>query len=98
MASLNNEPLDEYFVFFREIYHKDLIIFEGIPIFPLDEYTDRELISLIDGGRILKAYKVIRDEERHEIRAYIEPYTRKEISSVDSLWEHKYGGLSEQKN
>lgn len=25
------------------------------------------------------------------------PYTSKEISSVDNLWEFKYGGLSEQK-
>lgn len=78
-----------------EEYYKGTIIFRRIPIFPLDKYTDRDLIRLIDGGRILKRYKVIRDEERHEIRVYIEPYTRKEISSIDSLWEHKYGGLSE---
>lgn len=85
MASLHNEPIDKYFSFFMEEYYKGTIIFRGIPIFPLYEYTDRDLIRLIDGGRILKRYKVIRDEERHEIRAYIEPYTRKEISSVDSL-------------
>lgn len=86
MATLHNESLDEYFVYFKEVYHRGSIIFKGKPIFPLDKYTDRELISLIDGGRILKRYKVIRDEERHEIRAYIEPYTSKEIRKVENLW------------
>lgn len=57
MASLHNESIDEYFSFFMEDYHEGTIVFRGIPIFPLDEYTDRELISLIDGGRILKEYK-----------------------------------------
>lgn len=95
MASLHNESIDEYFSFFMEEYHKGIIIFRGIPIFPLDKYTDRELISLIDGGRILKRYKVIRDEERHEIRVYIEPYSLKEIRKVENLWEYKYGGISE---
>lgn len=97
MAQLQNEPLDEYFVFFREKYHKDLIIFEGKPIFPLDEYTDRDLIRLIDGGRILKEYKVTRDKKKHTIKVYIKPYSLEEIREVDNLWEYKYGGISEQK-
>ena len=95
MASLHNEPIDMYFSFFMEDYHEGTIIFKGIPIFPLNNYTDRELICLIDAGRIIKDYKIIRDEERHEIRVYIEPYSLKEIRKVESLWEYKYGGISE---
>lgn len=98
MAQLHNEPLDEYFVHFKEEYHKGSIIFKGKPIFPLDKYTDRELISLIDGGRILKEYKITRDKKKHIIKAYIEPYSLKEIRKVENLWEYKYGGLSEQKH
>lgn len=97
MAHLQNEALDEYFVFFREKYLKDVIIFEGEPVFPLDEYTDRDLIRLIDGGRILKEYKVIKSEKKHTIKVYIKPYSLKEIREVDNLWEFKYGGVSEQK-
>lgn len=97
MAHLQNEALDEYFVFFREKYLKDVIIFEGRPVFPLDEYTDRDLIRLIDGGRILKDYKVIKNEKKHTIKVYIKPYSLKEIREVDNLWEYKYGGISEQK-
>lgn len=63
----------------------------------LDEYTDRDLIRLIDGGRILKEYKVIRNKKKHTIKVYIEPYSLKEIREVDNLWEYKYGGISEQK-
>ncbi len=95
MAQLHNESLDEYFVYFKEVYHKGSIIFKGKPIFPLDKYTDRELISLIDGGRILKEYKVTRDKKKHIIKAYIEPYSLKEIRKVENLWEYKYGGISE---
>ena len=97
MAHLQNEALDEYFVFFSEKYLKDVIIFEGRPVFPLDEYTDRDLIRLIDGGRILKEYKVIKNEKKHTIKVYIKPYSLKEIREVDNLWEYKYGGISEQK-
>lgn len=97
MAHLQNKALDEYFVFIREKYLKDVIIFEGRPVFPLDEYTDRDLIRLIDGGRILKEYKVIKNVKKHTIKVYIRPYSLKEIREVDNLWEYKYGGISEQK-
>lgn len=73
MAHLQNKALDENFVYFTEEYHEDLIIFKGKPIFPLDKYTDRDLIRLIDGGRILKEYKVTRDEKKHTIKVYIKP-------------------------
>lgn len=97
MAQLQNECLDENFVFFRETYHKDFIIFKGKPIFPLDKYTDRDLIRLIDGGRILKEYKVTRNKKKHMIKAYIKPYSLKEIREFDNLWDYKYGGISEDK-
>ena len=95
MEHLQNKALDENFVSFREKYLKDVIIFEGRPVFPLDEYTDRDLIRLIDGGRILKEYKVIKDVKKHTIKVYIKPYSLKEIREVDNLWEYKYGGINE---
>ena len=95
MEHLQNKALDENFVFLSEKYLKDVIIFEGRPVFPLDEYTDRDLIRLIDGGRILKEYKVIKNKKKHTIKVYIKPYSLKEIREVDNLWEYKYGGISE---
>lgn len=90
-------PLSYYFKDYKERYIKGCILFVGKPRFPIHEIKDRQLIKFVDGGRIVKDYKISRDEVKMEIRVFIEPYTLKEIRAVDSLREYKLGEINGEK-